>query len=240
MTEDMPTFEPFPANPPHVKNCIHCHTVGEAEMRETIAAGRLALRDVWPFPPAQNIGLEIDAEDGLRIESVRDGSAAQRAGIEADDILERLDDQPLTSEADIQWVLHHAPDEGTLPAIVRRGEQLIEVTIDLEENWRRSDGHWRGILEPLRPHVILRTDPYKVQKGAEPGQMGLEVAYPRGPAAEAGLRNGDLVIAVDGRSDMLLEADFLKYIHFDQPDAKSIALTVIRKGAKLNLTLPAR
>jgi S1-C subfamily serine protease len=100
------------------------------------------------------------------------------------------------------------------------------------EAWIRS--------EPLRPRVILRTDPYKVQKGAAAGQMGLEVAYPRGPAAEAGLHNGDLVVGVDGRTDMHLEADFLKYIHFDRPQATSVELTVIRNGGKLELTLPIR
>lgn len=32
--EDLPTFKPFPAKyNPVVKNCIHCHTVGEAEIR---------------------------------------------------------------------------------------------------------------------------------------------------------------------------------------------------------------
>jgi hypothetical protein len=239
--EDMATFQPFPAKSnPHVENCIHCHTVGEAEKRQILAEGQLALRDVWPFPWPQNIGLKIAIDDGLKVESVSDASPAREAGIQKGDVLLRLADQPLTSEADIQWVLHHAPDQAALSVIVRRGEQTVESAIVLQGDWRKSDGHWRASLGPLRPNFELRPEPYKVKLGAKPGQMGLAITYPRGPALTSGLRNGDLLIAVDGRTDMHLEADFLKYIHIDKPEAKSVQATIIRQGTTSTLTLPIR
>lgn len=242
MVEDMTSFKPFPPehNPPGVANCIHCHTAGEAEVRETMTEGRLAARDVWPFPLPDNIGLKIAADHGLKVESVRTGSPAERAGMRSGDVLLRLADQPLTSEADIQWALHHAPDEGSVPVAVRRGDRTVEAALSLEGEWRRGEVHWRSSLSPLRPNLHLRPDPYKVKKGAGPDRMGLEVRYPRGAAAEAGLRSGDLLVSVDGRSDMHLEADFLRYIHIERPEARRVELTVIRKGEKLAVSLPIR
>lgn len=242
MAEDMETFEPFPEkyNPTGVKNCIHCHTVGEAEKRQTIAGGTLTLRDLWPFPRPENIGLKIDDDDGLKIKSVGSDSPAADAGVQSGDVLLRIMDRPLTSAADIQWALHEAPDEGMLPVVLRRGERTLESKIALLPHWRKNATYWRASLQPLRPNLILRPDHYRVKKGAKPGEMGLAIYYPRGPAAAAGLRNGDLLVAVDGKTDLLMEADFLHYIHVVRAEAKSVECTVIRKGTHLTVTLPIR
>lgn len=240
MPEDMPTLVPFPANPKPVSDCIHCHTVGEARVREVLGEGKLTRRDLWPYPLPGNLGVRLDAHDGLLVESVRSDSAASRAGVRAGDVLVRLDGQPLVSEADVQWALHHAPEEGRLPLVLRRGEATVETEVELAGAWRKSATSWRASLSPLRPNVHLRPDPFKHRKGAEPGQMGLSIRYPRGKAARAGLRSGDLLVGVDGRKDLLLEADFLHYIHFERPEAQTIELTVLRKGKKLSVTLPLR
>ena len=242
LAEELPAFEPFPEehNPPLVRNCIHCHTVGEAELRQTILDGDLALRDLWPYPRAENLGLKIAVDDGLLVESVAAGSAAARAGLRAGDLLLELNDQPLVSEADVQWVLHHAPDAASLPVEVRRGGRTVRTTIRLAGDWRKSDGAWRASLRSARPGMKLIPDPRKARKDVAPGRTGLTVHYPTGDAAEAGLRNRDLLIAVDGRTDLRTEADFLKYLYFDRPDADGVRLTVLRRGRKLDVTLPVR
>ena len=73
--------------------------------------------------------------------------------------------------------------------------------------------------------------------GVAQGDTALSISYPRGHAEKAGLRNRDLLISVDGRKDLLTEADLLKYIHLDRPDARSAEIVVIRKGSQLPLTL---
>jgi hypothetical protein len=145
-----------------------------------------------------------------------------------------------SSAGPIQWALHHAPDQGKMPVVVQRGNQTVETQIELRGDWRKSDGHWRESLSPLRPNLYLRPDPFKVKKGAKPGHMGLSIVYPRGPAAEAGIRGGDLLVAVDGQTGLHTEADFLKYIHFDRPEANTVELTIIRKGTKSTVALPIR
>lgn len=229
MTADMEEFVPFPEKYNYVvKNCIHCHTVGEAELRERMAAGPLELRDVWPYPLPDNIGLKIDFKDAVTVASVESDSAADKAGIQSGDVLLRLANQPITSEADVQWVLHHAPDQGELSITVRRGERPIKATLALDGNWRKSRTHWRSTMSVLRPEVIF-----------EPHPKGLRAYYPRGKAATAGIRGGDLVVAVDGQN-MRLEADFLKYIHLDRPKAQTVKLTILRDEEPHQVTLPIR
>lgn len=176
----------------------------------------------------------------MKVSSISDDSVAERAGLQHGDVLVSLGGQALTSEADIQWALHHAPNQGQLPTLVQRGDQTVEMQIELTGDWRKSDGHWRESLSPLRPTLYLRPDPFKVKKGAKPGHMGLSIVYPGGPAAEAGIRGGDLLVAVDGRTGMHTEADFLKYIHFERPESKTVELAIIRKGTKSTITLPIR
>lgn len=238
--EDMPTMAPFPSNPKEVSNCIHCHMVGEADTRKLLLDDKPARRDLWPYPPPETLGLRMEVNDNLLVKAVTADSPASRAGIEARDTLVSLAGQPLVSEADVQWVLHHAADEAQLPLVVRRGGQTRKLTLDLKGDWRRNATHWRASLTPARPDVFLEPDIYKHNKGVERDKMGLLVRYPRGAAAKAGLRNGDLAIAIDGRDDMVLEADFLKYIHIDRPAAKSVKMTVLRKGERIEVTLPVR
>lgn len=240
---DLKTFEPFPEKyqPAGLESCIHCHTVGEAETRALLSPEpRIELRDIFPFPPPGTLGLELVIDDGLEVDSVETGSLAARAGIQTGDSLEALGDQSLISAADVHWALHHAPDSGEIPVVLRRGERRIRTTLPLESGWRRYDSHWRASIAPLRPEIHLRPDPYRVRKGALPGKMGLGVHYPRGAAARAGLRNGDLLVAVDGRDDLHLEGDFLRYLHVDRPRIRSVQLTVIRKGKRQMIDLPIR
>ena len=241
--EEMVTFKPFGPmknKPAAVANCVHCHTVGEAEIRQTIAEGALTPRDLWPFPLPESIGLNIDIKDGLKVASVAEGSLARQAGIRSGDMVLRMANQPLVSEADIQWVLHHAPDEGPLRIVLGRGDAKIEKTLALQGDWWKGEAGWRATLGPLRPGLNVRSDPDKVNKGAEPGKMGLLINWPFDAAREVGLRRGDLIVAVDGRTDMLFEGDLLEYLHFDKPELKSIEITFIREGVKSKVKLPLR
>lgn len=227
--EQIEEFKPFP--PQHnrnVPNCIHCHTAGEAELREKIADGFLTLRDILPYPLPNSLGMVVDVEDGLKIESVDAGSAAARAGLRAGDVLEQLGGQALTSEADIQWVLHHAEDQGALPVVFRRGERVVQAELALEGDWRKTDGSWRATLGVLRPSVKFVSH-----------ARGLQAKWPHDKAAEAGLRRDDIVVAVDGRN-LKLEADFLRYIYSEQPDLQTVELTVLRGGNRTAITLPVR
>jgi serine protease Do len=235
LPEEMPTMRPFGHNPPEVKNCIHCHMVGEANLELEMRDRKLTTSDLWPFPPADNIGIRLDVNEGLTVKTVTRDSPAERAGVRAGDVLVRLNGQPLVSEADVQWALDHLPDDARPKLELERNGLPLEVELEPTGEWRKFPTEWRASLQPLRPNVNLR--PQFGQKGSA---MALGVNYPRGKASDAGLRQGDVVIGVDGRNDLRTEADFLRYIHLDRADAQTAELEVLRKGEKLSITLPLR
>ncbi len=47
-----------------------------------------------------------------------------------------LASQSLISIADFSWVLHHAPEAGTLPAIIRHGDAKKPLNLVLPAEWR--------------------------------------------------------------------------------------------------------
>ena len=237
--EDMPTMKPFP-NPPEAKNCIHCHMVGEATLQQALSNRPLTSRDLWPYPVPDRIGLRLDVADGLRVGVVTANSPAETAGLRPGDELVRMNGQALASEADVQWVLHHLPDEAQLNAAVLRDGQKMDFAVTLSGLWRKASSHWRQSLSPARPNMLLRPDPFKGKKGIEAGKMGLLVVYPRATTAAAGLRSNDLLIAVDGRTDLHDESDVLHYLHIERRDTRTVEATVLRQGQTLKIPLPVR
>jgi S1-C subfamily serine protease len=65
------------------------------------------------------------------------------------------------------------------------------------------------------------------------GQYG-----PHAAAKQAGFQPGDVIVAFDGRTDLPRESDVLAYgVTMKKPGEKA-AVTVIRNGKKLSITLP--
>lgn len=237
-TDDLPTLDAS-HNPPDLKNCIHCHMVGEAALGMAMRQRPLVLRDVWPFPLPDQVGLRLDPADGLRVHAVTPDSPAARAGVRPGDELVRLNGQPLVSEADVSWALHHLQDDARPILAVRRGQQIVDLPVTLSGDWRKGRTDNRASLGPLRPDLFLRRDPHHADnKLVPPGRMALTILYPRRRAAQAGVRQGDLLIAVDDRTDLLTEADFLKYLRLDRANAPTASLRILRKAQEITLQLP--
>lgn len=238
MPEEMSTMKPHPGNPPEARNCIHCHMVGEAKLALTLQTGEPSLNDLWPYPSSDNLGLRLDFADGLKVKSVVRGSIAEAAGVRVGDKLHGFERQRLVSEADLQWALHHLPDDARPKLMLLRDGEQVEAVLTLKGEWRKGPVEWRESVASARPHVNFRPQFGKDKLGIAADEMALTVYYPRLDAAKAGLRNGDVVISVDGRKDLHTEADFLKYIHLDRPGARSTELGVLRKAERLTITLP--
>jgi hypothetical protein len=232
--EDLPQMRSFGAAGA-TKDCIHCHMIGEANLRQRRLDNRVSLQDIWPYPLPETIGLKLETDDGLRVKTARAGSPAAQAGLREGDELVRMNGQPLISQSDVQWVLHDLPVKTEVKAEFRRGDVMQKATIQLAGDWRRIENTWRPTLAGIRPQVELRVGS---RQGIAPGDMALAVTYPRGPAAQAGLRNGDLVTAVDGNKSFVLEGDFLRYLYVNEPRPRQVRLSLLRKSEPLEITLP--
>src|SRR5262249_16284444 len=135
-----------------VQSCIHCHQVRDAEFRffrddhRTIPDATLY---AWPMPDV--VGLSLDPREKAKVASVTPGSAADTAAFKGGDEMLSCEGQPLLSIADVQWVLHNAADSATLHAHVNRGNRKVNLTLKLDQGWRRkTDFGWRTTTWDLR------------------------------------------------------------------------------------------
>ncbi len=181
-----------------VKSCIHCHQIGDAQRDYYWHDGRpIPDKVVWPYPHPKVAGLVMDPNEMATIREVLPGSIAEQAGLRAGDEILTLDQQPLLSIADIQWVLHQAdPDGETVDVSFRRAGQRRNTQIALPKNWRRGgDLSWRVTTWGLRRigagGMVLEAlkETERLRRGLPPTEMAaLKPRIDRRPHQRATLR----------------------------------------------------
>jgi hypothetical protein len=243
--ELIPGLEERAKGPTTRQNCIHCHMTREYAMRAKWEQGRLSEADLWVYPMPDQIGMTIDDENGRIIKEVKPGSPAAQAGLEAGDELLAINDQPPVSVADIQWILHQLPNDGSLKCMVRRGELTLNKMVQLSGNWKEYDIAWRasswyGLRQGLKVDPLPAAD--KERRGLAPDAMALVVRnmYGEGPKKlqAAGLRREDVIVAVDGKSDAMTETEFLVNVRLKHRPQDSLRLTILRGDSRQELTVP--
>ena len=250
-TPAWPTPESIPAlkGMPHIKPatgeraaCVHCHQVHEGELWSARAAGQPTTdRILWSFPWTGDAGLELDPAERARVTNV--STLAADAGFKPGDRILTFGGQPVLSIADVQWVLQHAEDKATLRAEVERGGEKLTLRMTLTEGWRRrGDFAWRSIAWSLR-HRLAGTGMLEMQP-ARPKEMALRIkdlpkdwVRDRNLSAAKELRNGDVIVAVDDRRDLIREADFLAYLLQKKKPGSAVKLTVLRGGKTVEASI---
>ncbi len=220
------------ANGEH-RHCIHCHNVTEDLRQTKYQQKKLAASDIWVYPLPENVGLTMEVDDCLRVKSVKPQSAAAKAGIRPDDELVAMDGQRLISQADIQWVLEGAPGEARISVTLLRDGQPLEKTIVLGGDWKQTDLAWRESSWALRPGLwtIPLSPAEKREKGIPADSLGLVVKWvPPGAtlAKQAGLADGDVIVAVDGKTALMNEGQFIAYVRLVHPPGDKVTLTLLR------------
>lgn len=130
---------------------------------------------------------------GVRVSAVEREGPSDRAGIRAGDVIVTVRGSPiLNTESLSSLVSSGRPGEGVEVGVVREGE-LIEKTV---------------ILAPIRPQVLAQrlAQPVQIRLGAiirradtGPGVVIVQI-WDGMPAATAGLRVGDEIVAIGDRS----------------------------------------
>ena len=225
-----------------VKNCIHCHEIGEAriehywQLKEPIPESVL-----YPYPHPKSIGLILDPEHAARVKQVTSGSAAEKSGLQTGDDIIVMNGQPLISMADVQWVLHHLPAAGAkVDMTIQRGDSPKKLSLHLDDGWRRADdtswrtGHWilrRSMLGGMK---------LEQKADKDSGQTRLVVGYlgswgPFGVAKRAGAMQGDIIRAVDRRADLRRESEVFEYINRQKQRGDQVELTLQRGDRTLTV-----
>ena len=233
------------------KSCIHCHQIGDAQ-REYYWSQKLPIpqKVLFPYPHPKSIGLILDPKQLATVQSVISDSPAESSGLREGDKILLFNGQPPLSLADIQWVLHQADEDGeSIPMVIERQGSQQTLSLDLKPGWRQlGDITWRATSWGLRRMVTggMVLEAVDRDAGGQPNaasKMALEVKRvgqygPHAAAKKAGFQQGDLLIAYDGRDDLLTETALLNYAVSNLTVGDRVAAKVKRGGQEVSLRLP--
>ena len=236
-----------------VPSCIHCHMVNESLRRSDRAAGspiRPCL--MFPYPNPRVLGLVLDPKSKATVAAVTAGSSAEKDGFRPGDEIATLSGEPLLSIADIQWVLHNCvgADATSLRAQVVREGKTVDMKLSLPAGWRsKGDISWRASSWDLRRMVtgglVLEDVPDDDRKarGLDAASLALRVKHvgqygDHAVAKNAGFLKDDVLVAIAGKSDRVTESALLARLTSTTKPGDKLAVTVLRDGKKVELTLP--
>jgi hypothetical protein len=226
--------------------CVHCHTVNDAEHEQAVDQRRWRDDDKWVFPDPERIGLELDAGHQSLVRAVAADSAAARAGLRAGDRLVRLGAQePVRTIADVAWALHMAPPgDASLPVAFARDGAAIDATLELRAGWKQcapEDYAWRPYKWNLSPAAgfggPVLAPAEKQALGLAADKFAFRVTYiadwgeraRRGAAAaQAGVRKGDVVTAFAGKDDFASIEHFHAWIALTRHAGEEVEVRLLR------------
>ncbi|HRX77601.1 MAG: PDZ domain-containing protein [Planctomycetaceae bacterium] len=235
-----------------VKSCIHCHQIGDAQRDMYRSSGKpLPESLLFPYPHPKAIGLIIDPDQRAVVKEVQADTPAAKAGLQAGDMIQSMNGQPLLSIADIQWVLHQTPASGgqITTHVVREGAAK-ELTLELGAGWRQADEiSWRvsswGLRRMTTGGMLLAeaTAEQRQAAGVAADEMALHVKHlgqygAHAAAKKAGVQKDDILIGFDGRTDLVREADVFRQGMWEHKPGQIVPITVSRNGKQIQLELP--
>jgi serine protease Do len=240
--EQYPAARRFPE-----RACIHCHQIYDLRRESLQAAGKWKLDELWVYPLPENIGLTLDVDRGDRIAHVVADSPAARAGLQAGDRLLTIDNRSIASFADVQYALHRAPARGTLTLAWQHENETRKRELTLSEGWRKTDISWRWSLRGVDPPPWVHGDDLSAEEKKALGLSAKRLAFRQGPfvsqlARQAGIRQNDIILGVDGKHLDMTERQFGAYIRLNYRVGNRVIYNILRRGKRLDiaLTLTAR
>ena len=147
---------------------------------------------------AESIGL--GKAQGVLVRGVEEGSPAEKAGIEAGDIITRFDGKPIEKPADLPRAVGNTkPGSQVSLTVFRRGAtQDLKVTVAEIEPEKVAAAAPEKKAPPVKiAHLGLSlSDLSEAQKKEARVRTGVRVDAAVDAAARAGIREGDLILAV--------------------------------------------
>ena len=147
---------------------------------------------------AESIGL--GKAQGVLVRGVEEGSPAEKAGIEAGDIITRFDGKPIEKPADLPRAVGNTkPGSQVALTVFRRGAiQDLKITVAEIEPEKVATAAPEKKASPAKiAHLGLSlSDLSEAQKKEARVRSGVRVDAAVEAAARAGIREGDLILAV--------------------------------------------
>ncbi len=141
----------------------------------------------------------------LMVERVEPGSSAQRAGLEAGDVITQVAGQSVTCNLELERALMDKRQGESVPLVVRRKDGEKRIALMLERTvLAAGEVIWKKIgirLQPINPDSVSRVDPTRTLRGG----MVITDVEKSGPAGRVGVARGDILVGLNGWETITLE-----------------------------------
>jgi len=247
----METFTPedLPLLKQNHQGCVHCHQAKEYQLLQWSHDGVFDRRKLFGWPLPENVGIEIDRKHGHRVAKPAAGSAVEKAGVRAGDVIVRANGVPVRSEYDLRWVLHRADDGKPIALDIERpvaetpeSPQRVKLEVKPEGDWRETELGWRKSMRSVPLEFGFRgyalTKSQRKEAGVDEARLAIRIVSvrSRGLAANVKMQKGDLITALGERTDDRTAEQVLSDLlrQFDPGDR--VEFTVLRDGKPVKLS----
>jgi serine protease Do len=204
-----------------------------------ITRGRIGVV-IQPVTKELADGFGLPKPQGALVNSVEKGGPAEKAGIEAGDVILRFDGKPIVNSEDLPRIVGGARPGSKATAQVWRNKASRDVQLvvaELQDDARAQRG--RGQKPPAAaPSVygMALADLTDTQRKELKVESGVLVGEVQGIAARAGMRRGDVILAVNNQDVKTVEQFNQMMAQFEK--GRIVAL-LVRRGAN-SLYVPFR
>lgn len=184
---------------------------------------------------AESFGL--DAPRGALVNRVEKGGPAQKAGIEVSDVILKFASQDVESSNDLPRIVGQTKPGSIVEAEVWRDGKLKTLTIKVgeipaDENVSAKSNPQKERAKNEVPELgLVVSDLTSQQLKQQELQGGIRIDKVSGVGQKAGLRSGDVILALNN-DDVESVEQFVKLME-QYSEARSIALLIHRGGGSL-------
>ena len=207
--------------------------VSELEATGHVTRGFAGL-ETQPIGPGMARALHLNGADGALVAGVQPEGPAAKAGIEPGDVIRAVNGQAIKNPRDLAMSIGAAkPGDSVKLDLIHDGADrsvtlaLIELANERQNADAAGTADRKGkigiALAPLSPELRDRLELPRGTKGVVIAEV-----EPGSPAAEAGIRQGDLVVGV-GSQAVATPEEAVKAIRGNGRD-KTLALRILRDG----------
>ncbi|MGB5146221.1 MAG: DegQ family serine endoprotease [Porticoccaceae bacterium] len=181
---------------------------------------------------AESLGL--DKPQGALIAQIEPGSPADKAGLEAGDVVVAFNGRPIVDASDLPHVVGQMKPGASADAeIIRKGKHRVLKVAVLG---RPGDGAVAARTGQDRLGVgVVDIDPKMRDSAHFPGGVQVEQVHPDSPAADAGIEPGDIIVQL-GYNAITDLATYDRVVA-ELPAKSPVALRFFRRGRSIFRTI---
>jgi serine protease Do len=178
-------------------------------------------------------GFGLKSPQGALVNSVEKGGPAEKAGIEAGDVILKFDGKPVTSSEDLPRMVGGTKpgSRATVQVWRNKATRDVQVTVaELVDNDKAGRQSRRGGKPPAQAPTVYGmalSDLTDAQRKELKVDGGVLVENAQGAAARAGIRRGDVILAVNNQD--VKSVDHFKEV-MGQIDKGRIVALLVRRG----------